>query len=70
MNIFKDIDSEGTRLRLRLRRRRYVSEGPNSSWHADGFDKLKPYGFPNRGCIDGYSRRILWLKVTKIKFAC
>ena len=22
-------------------------------WHTDGLDKLKPYGFPVHGCIDG-----------------
>ena len=22
-------------------------------WHIDGYDKLKPYGFPIHGCIDG-----------------
>jgi hypothetical protein len=27
------------------------------------YDKLKPYGFGIHGCIDGYSRRILWLQV-------
>ncbi|XP_033758499.1 uncharacterized protein LOC117340828 isoform X2 [Pecten maximus] len=27
------------------------------------YDKLKPYGFPIHGCIDGFSRKILWLKV-------
>ena len=32
---------------------------------AGGYYKLKPYGFPIHGCIDGYLRRILWLKVTK-----
>ena len=32
---------------------------------ADGYDKLKPYGFPIHGCIDEYSRRVLWLKMTK-----
>ena len=31
----------------------------------DGYDKLKPYGFPIHGCIDGWSRKILWLKVSK-----
>ena len=67
MNVLKEIDPEGTNMRKarRLRRRKYVSEGPNSCWHADGYDKLKPYGFPIHGCIDGYSRRTLWLKVTK-----
>ena len=30
-----------------------------------GYDKLKPYGFPIHGAIDGYSRKILWLELTK-----
>ena len=30
-----------------------------------GYDKLKAFGFPIRGAIDGYSRKILWLKVTR-----
>ena len=38
-------------------------------WHADGYDKLKPYGFPIHGCIDGWSRKLLrkllWLVVTR-----
>ena len=28
-----------------------------------GYDKLKPYGFPIHGAVDGFSRRILWLEV-------
>lgn len=48
-----------------LTRRRYINPGPNYSWHTDGYDKLKPYGFPIHGCIDGFSRRIVWLKVTR-----
>ena len=32
-------------------------------WHLDGYDKLKPFGFPIHGAIDGYSRRILRLRV-------
>ena len=65
--VLKEIDPEGTNMRKarRLRRRKYVSEGSNSCWHADGYDKLKPCGFPIHGCIDRYSRRISWLKVTK-----
>ena len=39
----------------RLKRRRFVSPGPNYSWHVDGYDKLKPYGFPIHGAIDGWS---------------
>ncbi|XP_065909324.1 uncharacterized protein [Dysidea avara] len=38
--------------------------GPDYIWHCDGYDKLKPYGFAIHGCIDGYSRRILWLHVS------
>ena len=49
----------------RLKRRRYHNPGPNYSWHCDGYDKLKPYGFPIHGCIDGWSRKILWLYVTR-----
>ena len=67
MNILKEIDPEGTNMRkaLRLRRRKYVSEGPNSCWNSDSYDKLKTYDFPIHGCIDRYSRQILWLKVAK-----
>ena len=25
-------------------------------WHCDGYDKLKLYGFPIHGCIDGLAR--------------
>ena len=51
MNILKKVDVDGTNKRKarHLRRRRYVSEGSNSCWHADGHDKLKPYGFPIHG---------------------
>ena len=48
-----------------LCRKKFASEGPNSCLYADGNDKLKPYGFPVRGCIDRYSRGILWLDTTK-----
>ncbi len=32
-------------------------------WHIDGNDKLKPYGFGISGCIDGFSRHLVWLNV-------
>jgi hypothetical protein len=38
-------------------------QGPNYVYHVDGYDKLKPFGFAISGCIDGYSRRIMWLEV-------
>lgn len=30
-----------------------------------GYDKLKPFGFPIHGAVDEYSRKVLWLNVTK-----
>ena len=65
-NLLKMIDPIGTEERKRhaLKRRDYRSPGPNQCWHVDGYDKLKPFKFPIHGAIDGYSRRILWLKVT------
>ena len=65
--LLKEIYPVGTeqRKRHRLKRREYKSPGPNQCWHVDGYDKLKPFGFPVHGAIDGYSRRMLWLKVTR-----
>ena len=65
-SLMRELDPAGCEERKsrRLRRRRYFSTGPNHTWHVDGYDKLKPYGFPIHGCIDGWSRKILWLKVS------
>ena len=41
--------------------------GTNISWHTDGYDKLKPYGLLVHGCVDGFSRKILWLKILRTK---
>ena len=41
------------------------SNGPSETWHVDGSDKLKPYWFPIHGCVDGFSRKIIWLKVCR-----
>ena len=59
----REMDSEGCnrRRRQKLKRRAYTNPGPNHCWHIDGYDKLKPDGFAIRGCIDGYSRKIIWL---------
>ncbi|XP_053376118.1 uncharacterized protein LOC123543857 isoform X2 [Mercenaria mercenaria] len=58
------LDYEGVRRRKRhrLRRRQYRSQGPNYVWHLDGYDKLSPYGIAIHGCIDGFSRKVIWLK--------
>lgn len=53
--------SQSRRTRTFLRRE-YHSKGPNETWHADGYDKLKPWGFCVHGAIDGYSRKVLWLE--------
>ena len=64
--ILKSLDPVGvdTRKRRKLTRREYHSFGPNHTWHIDGYDKLKPFGIAIHGAIDGYSRRILWLKLS------
>ncbi|KAJ8314828.1 hypothetical protein KUTeg_006978, partial [Tegillarca granosa] len=62
--LLKILDSNGVeiRKRKRLHRRTYYSQGPNFMWHIDGYDKLKPYGIAIHGCIDGFSRHIIWLR--------
>ena len=66
MRALRVIDPEGveTRKRRRLKRRVYSTPGPKFLWHIDGWDKLKPYGFSVHACIDGFSRRLLWLEVS------
>ena len=61
--ILSCLDPVGCQLRTanRLHRRRYYAKGPNYIWHFDGNDKLKPFGFCINGCIDGFSRHIIWL---------
>ena len=50
--------------RRKLRRRSYWSLGPNHTWHIDGNDKLKDFGFPMHGSIEEFSRKVLWLNVS------
>ncbi|KAL5463948.1 hypothetical protein EMCRGX_G032900 [Ephydatia muelleri] len=66
MMLLAVMDPAGSRQRRmrRLQRRRYWNQGPNWCWHIDGYDKLKPYGFPIHACIDGFSRKIIWLELT------
>ena len=60
------LDPEGCdlRRRRRLRRRQYYAKGPNYLWHVASYDKLKQYGLCVNGCIYGFSRKIIWCKVT------
>lgn len=63
MRLMQELNPQGTfqRTRRRFVRRTYHSMGPNYLWHVDGYDKLKPFGFAISGCIDGFSRRVMWL---------
>ncbi|KAF7994295.1 hypothetical protein HCN44_003385 [Aphidius gifuensis] len=65
LEILRIVDPEGIKSRSihRLRRRVYSVPGPNFIWHLDGYEKLKPFKFPIHGCIDGYSKKIIWLRV-------
>ncbi|VDI17343.1 Hypothetical predicted protein [Mytilus galloprovincialis] len=60
------IDRDGVNIRgmHRLRRRHYTNKGPHFCLHVDGYDKLKPFGIAIHGCIDGFSRKILWLNAS------
>ena len=40
-----------------------MTEGPGDVFHIDGNDKLKRWGFAIHGCVDGFSRKIMWLVV-------
>ncbi|XP_051798985.1 uncharacterized protein LOC127532017 [Acanthochromis polyacanthus] len=67
MRLMAELDPCGTENRSRRKfvRRAYHSMGPNETWHIDGYDKLKPFGIAISGCIDGFSRKIMWLNCGK-----
>lgn len=45
-----------------LHRRAYSNKVPNFAIQMDGLAKLKPFGISIHGAVDGYSRRVLWLR--------
>ena len=57
------VDPNNTALRwgIVITRRQYYVPWPNSLWHLDGHHSLIRWGFVVHGCIDGYSRRIMYL---------
>ena len=63
----QEMDPEGCerRRRRKLKRRVNTNPGPNYYWHIDGYDKIKPDGFAIHGCIDGYSRKVIWLRLDR-----
>lgn len=64
--VLKSLDPNGVSERRRhvIRRRVYDTDGPGHIYYIDGNDKLKRFGFAIHGCVDGFSRRILWLHVS------
>ncbi|XP_050960119.1 uncharacterized protein LOC127161396 [Labeo rohita] len=64
MDAVRRLDPFGVQLRRRRRfiQRGYFTAGPNQVWHIDGYDKLKPFGVAISGCIDGFSRKVMWLR--------
>ena len=60
-----DIDPEGVSMRKKktIKRRTYETNRPFDLFHIDENDKLKRFGFAIYGCIDGFSRKLIWLFV-------
>lgn len=50
------------RKRKTIVRREYTVAGPHHVWHLDGHHKLIKYGLVTHGCIDGFSRAIVYLE--------
>lgn len=57
------VDSEGRERRrcIYIKRVEYSVPGPHHLWHFDGCHRLIQYGFVVHGCIDGFSRSIMYL---------
>lgn len=64
--IISTIDPVGRALRRRaaVQRRQYNVRSPNHLWYVDGNHKLVNWRFVVHGCIDGYSRAIVYLECT------
>ena len=62
------VDPEGILLRTMqlnlVKRRHYSVPGPLSLWHLDGNHKIIRWGFVIHGCVDGYSRRVMFLRAS------
>ena len=61
-----NIDSERISMRKKetITRKEYETNGPFDVFYIDGNDKLKRFGFAIHGCIDGFSRKLIWLFVS------
>lgn len=66
----KRVNPIGVQLRSRsLHRRVYHVESPNTLWHVDGYHKLIRWKLVIHGGIDGFSRLIMFLKVSTNTYA-
>ncbi|CAH0388419.1 unnamed protein product [Bemisia tabaci] len=65
------VDPVGTvrRRRVITRRRRYRVKGPNYIWNMDANEKLQPFAMYIHGAVDGYSRKVMYLKISRDKKA-
>ena len=57
-----DPDNRVLRWGVLVSRRVYYVPWPNSVWHMDGHHSLIRWGMVVHGCIDGFSRKIMFLK--------
>jgi len=69
MLLLRELDPDGVEARgmYRLKRKTYKVPGLNYLWHSNDHDKLKRFGFPIYGFIDGFSRKVLSLEVFSTK---
>ena len=65
------VDPENAALRWGavVTRRTYLVPWPNSLWHLDGHHSLVRWGLVVHGCIDGFSRRIMFLHCSPINLS-
>ena len=63
-NAIRNIDpiNRAIRRRYTIQRRLYNVEKPNHLWHVDSNHKLINWRFVLHGCVDGYSRAVIYLK--------
>ena len=52
------------RKQKRIKRRVYNVQGPHHLWHLDGNHKLKDFHLVIHGCIDGFSRNVIYLRIS------
>ena len=65
-NALIDIDPEGVLIRKKktIKRRKYETNRLFDVLHIDRNDKLKNFSFAIHECIDGFSKKLIWLFVS------